>query len=190
MSLSCQALELTKSNFILFSGVVTSTTVNIAKKKLQLMDKEDTYSPIYMVLNTPGGSVLDGLELIAVMKSMRRPIITITQFAASMGFHFVQASDKRLIMPYGILMAHRASMGISGQLDGELESRLALFKLIIDQLDMESALRMNISLEKYKSLIINELWLYSHSAVDMKAADEVTEVTCSRELLESNTCPL
>jgi ATP-dependent protease ClpP protease subunit len=139
---------------------------------------------LYIVLDTPGGSVVDGLLFIDALKSLNRPIHTITIFAASMGYQVVQSLGNRYILSSGSLMSHRgAAGGLSGQVPGELNSRLAHLEDILLEMNKIASKRVKLSLEEYQRQILNELWVTGSRAVQKGHADEVVNVQCAPDLI-------
>ena len=138
---------LTKKNTLVFNDVVTAKSV--ADIQVKLLEKSNTMpkkSTIYLVLDTPGGSVMDGSLLIDTIKAMPQKVKTLTVFSASMGFQFVQNFDDRLIIPSGTLMSHRARIGgLGGEIFGELDTRLNMIKRRITYLDKIAAKRMGMT---------------------------------------------
>lgn len=184
-------VTLESRNTVVFRGPVTSGSVTQVMIKLKKVSRKlNKRDIIYLVLDTPGGSVSAGLNLIDFMKALPQKITTITLFAASMGFQIVQNSDNRLITTNGTLMSHRAKGGVSGQFDGELESRYKMIKRSIDYLDTIASKRMGMSLKNYKSLIFNEYWVHGFDAVEDKAADEQILVRCGKSLDGEDTVAL
>lgn len=193
MSLLCSAafakpveILLTEKNTVLFNQAFTGDYV--AKKQLEIISKNNLIprrEPIYLVLDTPGGSVTAGLNFIDTVRSLKRPVHTITLFAASMGYQVVQELGIRYITPSGTLMSHRGAIsGMSGQVPGELNSRLGFIMRILDEMNYRAAHRVKMSVADYKAAIINELWTSGHHAVATKHADEVAEVKCDKKLAE------
>lgn len=182
---STEVITLTKENTVTFRGEVTGQKV--AETQLLLMKKSATLahgSTVYLVLDTPGGSVHDGNQLMDTIKALPIKVKTITVFAASMGFHFVQNLDERLILPSGTLMSHRASIGrTGGEIPGELIVRLNHLLAVLTGMDAVAAQRMGIDLASYQSLIRDEYWVSGQAAVDQKAADRVVLAKCDSSLM-------
>lgn len=163
----------------------------VSKKIFEIMDKNFKLpygAPIYLVLDSPGGSVIDGNLLIDTIKALGRPVHTVTIFAASMGYQTVQNLGKRYILPSGVLMSHRGSLGgLSGQIPGELNTRLGFYMDMMNDLDLRAAKRIGTSLSKYQQLIWNELWVSGQKAVDGKHADEIALVRCDKSMSGSHS---
>ncbi len=177
-------LTLKASNTIVFRGPVTESSVSDIMRKMTLMSRRLSRNiPIYLVIDSPGGSVFDGLDFIQFAKALPQRVRTVTLFAASMGFMIVQNLDKRYIATNGTLMSHRASVtGLSGQINGELESRYKMIKRAVDYLEYKSSKRMKLSLDKYRTLINPEYWVHGFDAVGDSAADEQVLIRCDSSL--------
>jgi ATP-dependent protease ClpP protease subunit len=106
-------IVLSSENTVSLFGPVDRSSIGEVMHELnrlsQVGKKED---PIYLVLYTPGGSVMAGLDLIQYMNTLRRPVHSVAIFAASMGFHILQNSPVRYVTKYATVMSHRASGGI------------------------------------------------------------------------------
>jgi ATP-dependent Clp protease protease subunit len=175
-------ITLTEQNSVLFNQQVSGEYT--AKKTLEILAKSAKASPIYLVLDTPGGSVSAGLQFIDAIKSLNVKVHTITIFAASMGYQIVQELGTRYILPSGTLMSHRGAVsGMSGQIPGELTSRINFIQSLLDGMSERAAKRVSMSKEAYDAAIVNELWVYGQAAVLSKHADEVANVRCSKELI-------
>lgn len=175
-------ITLTENNSVIFNDQVTSELVS--KKTLEIMSKSLKASPIYLVLDTPGGSVTAGLRFVDSIKSLGIPVHTITIFAASMGYQFVQELGTRYIIPSGTLMSHRGFLsGVSGQVPGELNSRVNHIQSILSGMSERASKRVGMTKEAYDAAIVNELWLNGNEAVDKKHADALANVKCADNLL-------
>jgi ATP-dependent protease ClpP protease subunit len=154
---------------------------------LRKLDKQlPAGEPIYLLLDTPGGSVVDGMNIVNTALSLDRPVHTITIFAASMGFVLVQHLGTRYILPNGVLMSHRGKVGANGEIGGELDELMRFFKEISRQIDQACAERLGMSLKAYQERIADEWWLYGSEAIKHDAADEIVVLKCSADM---QNCP-
>lgn len=189
LTVNAKDVILTNSNTIVLNDQVDSASVSQVMQEVQKLDSTiKSGEPIYLFLNTPGGSIQDGLELMEYLNSINRPIHTITLFAASMGFQIVQSQGSRLILKNGILMSHKAkgSMGSAEFGDGnsQMDSRYRLWMSRILELDQQTVKRTNgkQTVKSYRSAYENELWLTGTQAVEQGYADEVVTAKCSKEM--------
>jgi ATP-dependent Clp protease, protease subunit len=169
-------------------GPVSDASVGVLSKRLRDLDKSDLDKPIYLVLYTPGGSIQAGIELEEIIKGLRRPVVTVTIFAASMGFQLAQALDERLIFSGGILMSHKASGGAEGEFgpgnSSQLDNRLGLWKRRMREMDEQTVKRSGgkQTLKSYQDAYENELWLTGSESVAQGYADRVITARCDDSL--------
>ncbi len=78
-------------------------------KKLEHLDAD---KPITMLINSPGGSVIDGLAIIDMMREVKCKIVTVGNgMHASMGSVFLAAGDERRMFENSYLMVHQIMSG-------------------------------------------------------------------------------
>lgn len=180
-----RTLALKTTNTVNFVGQVSRSSVNQATRDLRdaIQARRNCATPIYLVLDTPGGSISAGNRFIEYAKTICN-LHTVTMFAASMGSAIaMQLPGKRYVLSTGVFMFHRASVSLRGQIsEGEVESRLAWVKAMVLQLETRNANRIGIPLTTYKSKVVNEWWSYGGNAVTENIADEVVDVRCSLKL--------
>lgn len=185
VAFSIETLALKDSNTVTLRGPITDESASkvvqeLIIKDLGLSSKRD---PIFLVRDTPGGSVIAGNLMIAAAKGLGRPVHTITIFAASMGYHTVESLGTRFVLPSATLMSHRASInGLSGQVPGEATTRLEWLTIMSKEMDSTVAKRIGISEEEYTKSIQNELWLTANQAVFLHHADKIVLVSCDKSL--------
>jgi ATP-dependent Clp protease protease subunit len=180
-------ITLTDDNMVVLDQAFDDETVTAVMQDLQkLSDKSPKDATLYLVLNTPGGSVTAGQRLISFAKALPQKVKTLTLFAASMGFQTVQGLDERLILDTGTLMSHRARFGVDGE-TSQIESRLKYFLAMIEVLDRVAAGRMGITLASYRTLIHDEYWAFGQAAVAEKSADRMVLAKCGKGLNKSKT---
>jgi ATP-dependent protease ClpP protease subunit len=188
VSLSCQAevIQLTTNNTINIRTQIDGNSVSKAMKEIAALREKSPNETLYIVLNSPGGSIPDGLDFIRFLDTQEN-IKTITIFAASMASAIVEANKgERLIVEDGILMFHRARVGVQGQIgEGELESQLENIKRIVESLEIKNADRMDLSLKEYRAKVKDEYWLFGKQAVKEDGADKIVKIHCSSELIKA-----
>lgn len=149
--------------------------------------------PIYIFLNTPGGSIQAGLEMYEALRGIGRPVHTITLFAASMGFQTVQNLGDRLILKNGVLMSHRAAGAFEGSFGGkfpsQIDNRYNFWLKRITALDQITVDRTKgkQTLETYRTQYADELWLTGVDAVKDGYADKVVTIKCDSSLSGTTT---
>ena len=180
---SPRIIELNEKTTISFNNKFSGSYV--AKKQMEAITKcaASPSSEITIVFYSPGGSVSAGQLLFDTLNALPCKFNTLTIFGASMAYQAVQNLGKRLILPSGVLMSHRAYVsGLSGEIGGELDSIISLLKGNIENLDKIAANRIGISLKEYQNLVRDELWLTSSQAVENNHADEVVLARCGESL--------
>lgn len=94
------------------------------------LDSEDNSKPIYLYINSPGGSVISGLAMYDTMKHIKSEVVTINVgLAASMSSFILSAGQKgkRLALPHSRVMIHQPMGGAQGQAsDIEVEAQQIL----------------------------------------------------------------
>ena len=169
------------------------TAVSVAKwiSQAKKLDEQNTNKPIILAVNSPGGDIVAGIDFIEAMKGLRRPVKTVTIFAASMAFQIVQnMSSDRLILKNGILMSHRASGGIcescefGGTSPSQTDSRYQFWLNRLRELDEQTVTRTNgkQTLESYQKAYANEMWKTGSQSVADGYADKVVTATCDSSL--------
>lgn len=140
--------------------------------------------PIYLVLDSPGGGIDAGNTLIQYAKTIRN-LHTITIFSASMAAAIVETlPGHRYITENGMLMFHRASGGVQGQLeDGEVETRLYMIKKLVRAMEVKNSVRMKMTLPEYKLAVKDELWLTAEDSIAKNGADAIVDIRCTDELI-------
>lgn len=181
-----EKIVLTTKNAVVLRGIVDSGSVQKAQYELvaAAIKRGTDKTPIYLVVDSPGGSIEDGLSFIEFAKTIPN-VQTISIFSASMASAIVEAlPGARLITGNGYLMFHRARGGFQGQFeDGEVETRLFMAKRLVRAMEQTNANRMRMKLEDYKSLAKDELWLDSEQALLFRAADKQVDIYCTTELI-------
>lgn len=181
----------TSSNLITLNEVVDGESVGKALAKAKELKAKLTNKfscTLELSLNSPGGSIQSGLELIDALEGLGCKVNTTTHFAASMAFQIAQNLGKRQILKNGVLMSHRAKGGFEGEFGGkfpsQIDSRKALWEERINELDRQTVARntKKVTLEQYRDAYDDEMWLTGSQSTEKGYADEVVTAKCDSSL--------
>ena len=110
---------------ILFLGQeVNDGVANSLVAQMLYLDSEDSSKPIYLYINSPGGSVTAGLAIYDTMQYVKSDVVTIcVGLAASMGAFLLTAGSKgkRLALPHSRIMIHQPLGGTSQRQASDIE---------------------------------------------------------------------
>lgn len=97
---------------------VNSASASVVVAQLLYLESQDPTKDISLYINSPGGSVTDGLAIYDTMNYIKCDVSTICMgMAASMGAFLLAAGTKgkRLALPNSDIMIHQPSGGAQGQ---------------------------------------------------------------------------
>jgi ATP-dependent Clp protease protease subunit len=110
--------QLLKERIIFLGTQVDQTSANLICAQLLLLEAEDTARDVFLYVNSPGGSVTDGLAIYDTMQYVRCDVSTICLgLAASMGQFLLCAGapGKRFALPHSRILMHQPSGQMQGQ---------------------------------------------------------------------------
>jgi len=110
--------RLLNDRIILLHDEVNSATASVVIAQLLYLEGQDPDKDIYFYINSPGGSVYDGLAIYDTMKYIKCDVSTICMgMAASMGAFLLAAGapGKRFALPNSEIMIHQPLGGMQGQ---------------------------------------------------------------------------
>ncbi|MBT4849438.1 ATP-dependent Clp endopeptidase proteolytic subunit ClpP [Candidatus Parcubacteria bacterium] len=110
--------RLLKDRIIFLGDAVDDRVANLVIAQLLFLDAQEGNKPIKMYINSPGGSVTDGLAIYDTMQHIKSPVSTIcVGLAASMGALLLSsgAKGKRFALPNSEMLIHQIMGGARGQ---------------------------------------------------------------------------
>lgn len=154
------------------SGAISFDSMKKAQKELlDLASQGD--EPIWIRINSPGGSVDAGLILIDTFKAVKAPVHCIVESSAySMGAIILSYCDKRYGLPHATFMLHEASYGTSGE-DPQNRSKLDFLTKYLDRMHEEIAKNIKMDLKKYRARIRDAWWMLADEAKSVGLIQEV-----------------
>ena len=103
---------------ILLNEEVNSASAGVVVAQLLYLEGQDASKDISLYINSPGGSVTDGMAIYDTMQYIKCDVSTICMgLAASMGAFLLAAGTKgkRYALPNSDIMIHQPSGGAKGQ---------------------------------------------------------------------------
>ena len=138
--------RLLKDRIIFLGEDVNPTTASLVIAQLLFLESEDPDKEISLYINSPGGSITDGMGIVDTMNYIKCPVTTICiGMAASMGAVLLASGEKgkRFATPNAEILIHQPLIGghgISGQAteikihaDHMIKTRAKLNKLLSDR---------------------------------------------------------
>lgn len=168
-----------KERVVFFTGPVETNMCNIMVAQLLFLEAENPEAPINMYINSPGGSVYDGMAVYDVMQYIKCPVATyVTGMAASMGSFIAQAGEPgmRYLLPRAITMIHQPSSGTRGKIS-DMEIDYFESKRIKDEMTQLYVKHNSkgVSYERFVELLDRDKWLTAPQAVELGLADHIVE---------------
>jgi ATP-dependent Clp protease protease subunit len=162
---------------ILFLGSeVNDGMANALVAQMLYLDSDDNSKPIYLYLNSPGGSVTAGLAIYDTMQYVKSEVVTIcVGLAASMGAFLLAAGSKgkRLALPHSRIMIHQPLGGTSQRQASDIEIEAREILRIKDMLNQSLADMTSQPLEKIAKDTDRDYFLSAAEAKDYGLIDRV-----------------
>ena len=162
---------------ILFLGSeVNDAIANSLVAQMLYLDSEDSSKPIYLYINSPGGSVTAGLAIYDTIQYVKSEVVTIcVGLAASMGAFLLGAGTKgkRLALPHSRIMIHQPLGGTSQRQASDIEIEAREILRIKDMLNHSMAEMTGQPFEKIEKDTDRDYFLSAAEAKDYGLIDRV-----------------
>ena len=167
--------RLLEDRIIFLGEEVNAHTANVIVAQLLHLANEDPNKDIHFYINSPGGSVYDGLAILDTMNFIKPDVATYgVGLQASFGAVLLAAGakGKRHMLPNSRVMMHQPHGGSKGQItDQEISLRegLALKELLIDEMAKNTGQKR----DKVKNDMERDFWMSAKEAKKYGIVDEV-----------------
>eukprot|EP00934_Nitzschia_sp_Nitz4_P003703 Nitzschia sp. Nitz4//scaffold225_size51843//50088//50771//NITZ4_006906-RA/size51843-processed-gene-0.67-mRNA-1//1//CDS//3329542708//3693//frame0 len=175
--------RLLRERIICVHGPVTDAVASVVTAQLLFLEAEAPQKPLYMYINSPGGSVTAGMAIYDTMQYIQPPISTIAMGqAASMASLLLAGGSpgKRMALPNATIMLHQPSGGAQGmasdiqiQAENIIKTRERLNKLYQSHTGQP--------LESIEQVMDRDTFMDAEQALAFGVIDEVLE---NREVLK------
>lgn len=169
--------RLLKDRIILLTEEVNIVSATSIVSQLLFLESEDPDAPITIYINSPGGSISDGLAIYDVMNKVKCPIITICLgIAASMGAFLLSCGSRghRYAMPNSTIMIHQPLGGVQGQ---ATEIEIVAKRILTLRKKMYSIMskNSNVDEETMAKACERDNYLTPKEALDMGLIDKIID---------------
>jgi ATP-dependent Clp protease, protease subunit len=171
--------RLYRERIIFLGRGVNDSLANQIIAVMLYLDSEDNNKPIYLYINSPGGSVTAGLAIYDTMQHIKSEVVTIcVGLAASMGAFLLAGGTKgkRLALPHSRIMIHQPSGGVQGRTqatDIEIEAKEIL--RLRDELNGMMAFHTGQTIEKIAKDTDRDYFMSAKQALEYGLIDKVIE---------------
>ena len=165
---------------VIFLGEdVNEHTANLVVAQLLHLAYEDPKKDIKLYINSPGGSVYDGMAIYDTIQYISPDVQTIgIGLQASMGAFLLSsdAKDKRFILPNSRVMIHQPSSGTQGKItDQEISLREGIY--LKKKLNEILAKNTGQKLSQVEKDTDRDYWMSAEEAVKYGLVDEIIKKT-------------
>ncbi len=169
--------RLLKERIIILSDEVNYVTASLITAQLLFLEAEDPDKDIQFYINSPGGSVSDGLMIYDTMQHIKPDVQTICMgMAASMGAFLLTAGakGKRFVLPNAEVMIHQPSGGAQGQTT-DIQIAAQHIQRTKNRLNKIMAEKTGQPLEKIVLDMERDNWMTAEEAVEYGLVDQIME---------------
>ena len=169
--------RLLKERIVILSEEVNYVTASLITAQLLFLEAEDPEKDIQFYINSPGGSVSDGLMIFDTMQHIKPDVQTICMgMAASMGAFLLAAgaNGKRFILPNAEVMIHQPSGGAQGQ-STDIQIAAQHIQRTKDRLNRILSEKTGQPIEKVALDTDRDNWMTAEEAVTYGIVDQIME---------------
>lgn len=167
--------RLLKERIIFLGSDVNPHTANLIVAQLLFLQNEDPKKDIMLYINSPGGSVYDGMAIYDTIQHVKNDVQTVgIGLQASMGAFLLSSGTKgkRYLLPHAKVMIHQPSSGTRGKVSDmeiDLKETINLRKLLNEILAKNTGQKLS----KIEKDVDRDYWMTAEEAVKYGIADKV-----------------
>ena len=166
--------RLLKDRIVFLGDEVTPETANLVVAQLLFLDSQD-HADISFYINSPGGSVYDGLAILDTMNLVKSDVATYgVGLQASMGAVLLAngTKGKRYMLPHAKTMIHQPSSGTRGKVtDMEIDLKESL--AVKDELVRIMVAATGQNEAKLREDMERDYWMTPQEAKDYGIVDHI-----------------
>ena len=167
--------RLLNDRIIILSEEVNSTTASLIVAQMLYLEAQDPDKDIQFYINSPGGSVTDGMAIYDTMQFIKCDVSTIcVGMAASMGAFLLSSGTKgkRIALPNAEVMIHQPSAGTQGKVT-DMEIDVEHFLKIKQRMNRILSENTGKTPEQVKADSERDHWMIAEEAREYGLVDKV-----------------
>ena len=167
--------RLLNDRIVFLSGEVDNNSASLIVAQMLYLEAQDPDKDIQFYINSPGGSVTDGMAIYDTMQYIKCDVSTIcVGMAASMGAFLLScgAKGKRIALPNAEVMIHQPSAGTQGKVT-DMEIDVEHFLKIKQRINKILADNTGKTPEQIKSDSERDNWMTAEEAKEYGLIDKV-----------------
>jgi ATP-dependent Clp protease, protease subunit len=167
-----------RERIIFLTEEVDDQIANALVAYMLYLDSEDNTKPIYLYINSPGGSVTAGMAIYDTMQYIKSEVVTIcVGLAASMGAFLLAAGTKgkRVALPHARIMIHQPLGGTGRRQASDIAIEAKEIVRIKQLLNEIMADRSGQTIEKIEQDTDRDYFLSAAEAKEYGLIDRVIE---------------
>jgi ATP-dependent Clp protease, protease subunit len=167
--------RLLKDRIIFLGTEVNEHTANLVVAQMLFLENEDPSKDIVFYINSPGGSVYDGMAIYDTMQYVKCDVATVgIGLQASMGAFLLSSGTKgkRSALPHSKVMIHQPSSGTRGKvtdMEIDLKESLAVKKLLNEILAKNTGQKIT----KIEQDVERDYWMTAEEAKQYGLIDQI-----------------
>ncbi len=169
--------KLLKERIIWLGSEVAEENANQICAQMMLLAAQDPEKPIFLYINSPGGSVTAGMAIYDTMQYIQPEVVTVALgMAASMGQLLLTAGTpgKRYATPHARILMHQPSGGVGGTAS-DIRINANLILQMKQELAEINAQRTGKSVERIREDSERDHWFTAQEALEYGFIDHVIE---------------
>ena len=169
--------KLLKERIIWLGSEVAEDNANQICAQMMLLAAQDPEKPIFLYINSPGGSVTAGMAIYDTMQYIQPEVVTVALgMAASMGQLLLTAGTpgKRYATPHARILMHQPSGGVGGTAS-DIRINANLILQMKQELAEINAQRTGKSVEQIREDSERDHWFTAQEALEYGFIDHVIE---------------
>lgn len=164
-----QKKEYLSQRKIVFSYDIEDIVLDDIILYILIWNKEDknlpteARKPIWIYLDSPGGSVIKGLNVIDVIKNSKTPVYTVClSQCASMAFHIFISGNKRYCFKNSVLLIHDGQVSIENS-SSKAKDTMKFIDNLDERIKQHVLSHTNITSDFYESIYDTEYYLFGNA---------------------------